>query len=344
MTVRVATVLSARDWEPDLVAFAREAATLRIVLRAFQPNEIADRRDEIDVVVAGADVAWVTPGLIASWRRLGLAVVGMYPPGDRPAAELLAVGGVDERIADDASPETIVASIRFAARHDAPAHPDRIGTSIAVLGDRGAPGCTEIALAVALNLSRRASTVLVDMDLAAPALAIRLGLAPRPDLVDIADSVRGDGVVPSRSIRSVGRLAVIVGSHRPGESPLSESLAEDVLEACLGAYEHVVVDLGAIGAGSPLLKRADQAAVVVDAGAVGIVRAAQLLSSWSGPPPVVVINRVLSGDRGQVIDAVRRWTGLEPAVVIPYRLSVRRASLAARLPDRRLRRSLEGLS
>ena len=54
MTLRVATVLSAREWEPTLVSQARESAAVRIVLRAYQPREIEERADEIDVVVAGA--------------------------------------------------------------------------------------------------------------------------------------------------------------------------------------------------------------------------------------------------------------------------------------------------
>jgi MinD superfamily P-loop ATPase len=343
VTVRVATVLSAREWEPELVAFAREEAAVRIVLRAFQPSDVGDRHESIDVVVAGADVSWVTPALIASWRRLGLAVIGVHPVGDRPAAELLAAGGVDERLADDVPPEAIIAAIRFVAPHDAAPPIASVGAATAVLGDRGAPGCTEVALGIALNHARRSSTVLIDMDLSAPSLAIRLGIAPRPDLSDVADAVRGDGVLPRSGVKRIGRLHVIVGSHRPGEPRLNETMAEDVLEACLGTYEHVILDLGAAGTDSVILKRADRAIVVVDAGAVGIVRAAQLLVTWAGPPPVLVGNRVLPRDRGQVTEAIRRWTGLEPAALLPYRMPVRRAAMAAKLPDRGFRRSLEAL-
>ncbi|MCH8949176.1 MAG: hypothetical protein IIB87_02225 [Chloroflexi bacterium] len=53
MTIRVATVLSAREWEPGLVAHARDTAALRIVLRAYQPSDIETRAEDIDVVVAG---------------------------------------------------------------------------------------------------------------------------------------------------------------------------------------------------------------------------------------------------------------------------------------------------
>ena len=50
MSIRVATVLSARDWEPGLVAYARETAELLIVLRAFQPHEIEEHAAELRVL------------------------------------------------------------------------------------------------------------------------------------------------------------------------------------------------------------------------------------------------------------------------------------------------------
>jgi hypothetical protein len=92
----VATVLSARDWEPNLVAQARETASIRIVLRAFQPKDIESHAGEIDVVVASGDVSWVTPHQISTWCRLGFAVVGIHPAGDVPAASLLELGGAAE--------------------------------------------------------------------------------------------------------------------------------------------------------------------------------------------------------------------------------------------------------
>ncbi len=79
MSIRVATVLSARDWEPGLVSYARETAELRIVLRAFQPHEIEEQAEDIDVVVAGGEVSWVTPVQIAAWQRAGLGVLGIHP-------------------------------------------------------------------------------------------------------------------------------------------------------------------------------------------------------------------------------------------------------------------------
>lgn len=341
MTIRVATVLSARDWEPQLVAHARDTGSLRIVLRAFQPNEIAERFAEIDVVVAGADVAWVTPALIASWRRLGLGVVGIHPRGDRPAADLLAAGGADQVLSDDCGSEGVVHAVRFLTLPtEAGASVTEPGRVVAVVGARGAPGTTEIALCAAWNAASTARTVIIDGDLGAPSLAIRLGVAPRPDLVDAAGAVRRDGALPGAVVHSVGRLDAIVGSHRPGEPPLRDSLLEEVVEAAAAAYERVFLDLSSADTDSVLLKRADDAVLVVDAAAVGVVRAAQLVAAWSGPPPSIVVNHVDARDRRDVAVAVRRWTGLEPAVFVRSRPQIRAAAVAARPPHRSLRRDL----
>jgi MinD superfamily P-loop ATPase len=340
MTMRIATVLSARDWEPDLVAHARETAAVRVVLRAYQPQEIEERADEIDLVVAGGEIAWVTPGRIASWRRLGLGVVGIYPVGDRPAAVMLEAAGSDETLPDDTSMEALVQAIRFLA----PAVDQRSlqpnGTIVAVIGPRGAPGCTEAALGHAWNLARRHKTLLIDLDLDAPAVAIRLGLPPRPDITDAADGVRTDGEIPAAAVHAVGKLSVITGSHRVGEPVLRPAMVEDVVSAATAGFERVVLDLGTAAPDDPILKRSDEAILVADGSAVGLVRAARLAAEWSGPPPSLLLNRVDRTDRNQAVEAARTWTGLEPAAIITERRGIRLAALSAQPPDRRFRRAL----
>lgn len=341
MTLRIATVLSAREWEPDLVAYARETAAIRVVLRAYQPHEIEERADEIDVVVAGGEVAWVTPGQISTWRRSGLGVVGVYPTGDRPSAVMFESAGADEILPDDTSTESLVQTIRFLAPAAANFPPETGGAVVAVVGPRGAPGCTEVALAHAWGLARKHETLLVDLDLSAPAIAVRLGLPPRPDITDAADGVRESGEIPAAAIHHTGKLAVMTGSHRIGEPPLRPAMVEDVVSAAASGFGRVVLDLGTVEPDDYHLKRADEAILVVDGSAVGLVRAARLAAEWSGPPPQLVVNRVDRTDRNQVIEAARTWTGLEPAAVIADRTAVRRAALSARPPDRRFRNALE---
>jgi MinD-like ATPase involved in chromosome partitioning or flagellar assembly len=343
MTVRVATVLSARDWEPNLVAHAHETASIRIVLRAFQPSDLESRAADIDVVVASGDVSWVTPRQVTTWKRLGLGVVGVFPAGDQPAADLLTRGGANEVVPDVIDAESLVQAIRFVAPRALKPVNEEMGTVTVVAGARGAPGCTEIALAYALSRSVATSTVLVDLDLAAPAIAVRLGLPPRPDLADVADAVRIDGTIGHHNLHMFEGLAVITGSHRKGQSGITETMVEGAVDAARGEFDEVIVDCGAVEGGNTIIAEAHRAIIVVDASAVGIVRAAQLTAEWVGPVPYIVVNRVNARSSSDAVEAVKRWTGLEPVAVIPDHHKVRQATIAARRPHRRLCRAMAGV-
>lgn len=334
MTVRVATVLSSRDWEPNLVAHARDSVAVRIVVRAFQPRDIEDRIDAIDVVVAGGEISWVTPAHIRAWKASGVGVLGVVPAGDAPARDLLLAGGSDDVVPDSIDIGALVQAIRFVAPESTVVRSDTAGTVIGVIGARGAPGSTEVAISFALATAERRSTVLIDADVDAPSIAIRLGLPPRPDITDAADEVRQDGSVPQGVVHSVGSLSVIVGSHRPGETLLRDVHLESVIRAARNRWRTVIVDIGASRTASAV-GDLDDAILVVEASALGIVRAARLADGWMGPAPALVLNRVTPSNRAQSVAAVRRWTGLDPAVIVPDRRAVRKASCSARLPERR---------
>jgi len=340
VTVRVATVLSAREWEPRLVAHAHETAAIRVVLRAFQPSDLEEKAGDIDVVVAGGDVAWVTPRQITTWKRLGLGVVGVFPQGDQPAADLLTMGGANEVVSDCVDPHALVQAIRFVVPHAVAPIGNELGVVTVVVGAHGAPGCTEVSLAYSLVRSKDRNVVLIDLDLAAPSIAIRLGLAPRPDIADAADSVRRDGAIDPTALRSYEGLAVITGSHRQGQPGLSPTMVQGVLDAARAEFEEVIADVGSVRSDDEFVAEADRAIIVVEASAIGIVRAAQMTSQWVGPTPSIIVNRVNPRDTSSVIDAVRTWTGLEPVAVIPDHRKVREATLAARPPDRRLSRAI----
>lgn len=343
MTVRVATVLSVRDWEPTLVAYARETAAVRIVLRAFQPRDVEANASDIDVVVAGGDVTWVTPHQLGVWRRLGLTVVGVHARGDQPAASMLELGGAAEVVPDDIAVEGLVQAIRFAAPSTRAATIERRGSVVAVIGARGAPGITEMACALAVVAGKGHRTVLVDGDLSAPAIAIRLGLAPRPDVSDVADSVRSEGVIDPGAVHSGPGFDVITGSHRENELPLRTPMFVAVVEAAAQTYDKVVVDCGSDRLDPAFFDVFDEVVLVVDGSPTGIVRAAQLTGQWLGPTPSVIVNRVTPATRAETVAAVRRWTGLEPTAVVPHRDRVRRHAAAARRPDRTVCRAMEAV-
>lgn len=343
MTVRVATVLSAREWEPALVAHANETAAVRIVLRAFQPRDIETHLADIDVVIASGDVTWVTPHQIATWRRLGLAVIGVYPPGDDPAASLLELGGVDEALPDSTEVSALVQAIRFVAPTRRLEEPAQRGTVTAVLGTHGAPGCTEVALGIALVGNGAPSTVLIDADFDAPSLAVRLGVAPRPDIADAADIVRAEGTLDTSCVRTVHRIDVIPGSHRDEEPTIRPHMLSGLIEAAASCYARVVIDLGSAPPSDEIVETFDEVLLVMEASPIGIVRAAKTTQNWFGPKPRLIVNKVDAKSRTEVVEAVRRWTGLDPGALIARRSKVYRAASAGRPPDRSFTKALVGV-
>ncbi len=341
MTVRVATVLSAREWEPGLVAHAREHASIRVVVRAYRPNDIDSRIDDIDVVVAGGDVSWVTPAHIERWRSSGVAVVAVVPDGDGPAERLLR--GADEVVPETITVDALVQAVRFAAPATNAGSRSSRGRLISVTGPRGGPGITEVATAFALSRSRSASVVLVDLDLSAPSVAIRLGLPARPDVTDAADSVRASGRIDARNVHRTLGCDFITGSHRRNEPPLRGPLIDGVIDVALSEWDEVILDVGADAGAHERVARSDDAILVIEGSAIGVVRAAQLVDGWIGPAPAIVLNRVDPREEPELRQSVERWTGLPPAIVIPERPGVRRASRTAGRPDRKLLRAMVGL-
>lgn len=334
--LRVATVLSAREWEAQLVAAARESAAVKLVLRAYLPEEVTRRADSIDVVVAGAETSWVTPTRIAAWRRLGIRVVGVHARADRPAVERLSAGGADLILEDDIDAEQLVREIRLLDPQPSDQSNPR-GRVLAVTGIRGGPGRTEVATALAWAAAGKGEAALVDADLAGPAIAVRLGLPPRPDLADCVDVALDRGGDVANATQTIGRLRVVPGALRPtGIRPES---AVDVTEA-LALAGTVVVDAGPWTEASAVIASADSVVFVVEASPVGIVRASRIVDTWVGAPPILVLNKVRRHRRDDMIKALRRWSGLEPQVVVPLRMAIRAASTSGSAPHRSLVRAV----
>jgi MinD-like ATPase involved in chromosome partitioning or flagellar assembly len=334
--LRVATVLSAREWEARFVAAARDSAAVRLVLRAYMPDEVSQQAEGIDVVVAGAETPWVTATRIAGWRRLGLRVVGVHQHHDAPAVDRLTAGGADLVLHESLDPDAMVREVRLLeviGRHDVA----RQGSVTVVTGPRGAPGRTEIAVGLAWVSSGCRATTLVDADLGGPGVAIRFGLPVRPDLGDCVDSTIA-GSDPGDVMHRVGRMAVAVGSHR--SDTLNRDGVADVIERC-AATAHVIVDVGPWEESQILIRAADTVVFVVDASPLGVVRASRIVDDWvSSTPPLLLLNRVGRRRGRDLTTAVRRWTGLDPLAVIPEQRAIRRRAAGASDPSPRLLRAL----
>lgn len=338
---RVATVLSAREWESRFAGIARSTSLIRLVTRAYEPEDLDRRAGELDVVVAGAETAWVTPVTILRWRRKGLGVLGLHPPDDRPARRLLTVGGADEVLPDDTPPERLLQIVRSLQR--AEPKPSEAAGLVAVTGSRGAPGISEVALALAWGMAERGHrTLLIDLDRSCPSLSVRLGVTPAPDVAHAADEVLLSGAFPP-SVRKVGPLSLLAGppAHRAG--PLTTALVNEVLQAAEGSFQRIVVDLGVGAADDPLLYRAASRILTCEATPKGLIRAAATVEQWAAPPPALVLNRLPSDEHDDSVRAARQWLGLEPSVIIPHLAAVQRAGRLADPPPAELVRLLEPL-
>jgi hypothetical protein len=104
----MATVLSPRPWEAELVRTAIESGLVRLLARCYNPADVP----AVDAVVAGSEVPWLSGSVIAHWQRSGVAVIGVFPLGDRPAIEMFCRAGVDQLFADVADPSVILRAIR----------------------------------------------------------------------------------------------------------------------------------------------------------------------------------------------------------------------------------------
>ncbi|MDR9451376.1 MAG: hypothetical protein RI637_09185 [Acidimicrobiia bacterium] len=340
MRPRVATVLSAREWEPLFANVARSTSLVRLVARAYEPADLDRRIGELDVVVAGAETAWVTPTAIQLWRSRGLGVLGLHPPADRPARRLLTIGGADEVLPDTTEPERILHIVRTMRRPRTA--PRESGSLIAVTGSRGAPGISEVALGLAWGLARRAPTLLIDLDRQGPSLSIRLGVVPAPDVAHAADEVSFSGALPP-GVTRIGPLALLAGPPTSDAGPLAAALINEVVHAAEASFQRVVVDLGVGEPDDPLLYRAASRILTCAASPKGLIRAAATIEAWAAPLPELVLNQIPENGRVDAIQAARRWLGREPKVLVPHLAEIRESARRAAPPHPELVRLLEPL-
>jgi MinD-like ATPase involved in chromosome partitioning or flagellar assembly len=326
---RVATVLSARDWETAFTDMARVTGLVRLIARAYEPADLDRRAGELDVIVAGAETAWVTPSVIKQWKRSGLGVLGLHPPHDRPARRLLTTGGADEVLPDTTPPERILHFVRTLSR---PATTStESGSLIAVTGSRGAPGISEVAVGLAWGLARRHPTLLIDLDRHGPSLSVRLGVAPAPDVASAADEAMYSGALPP-GVSRIGRLSLLAGPPANHAGPLTSALINEVVQAAEGSFRRIVVDLGVSEPDDPLLYRAASRILTCEATPKGLIRAAATVEAWAAPLPALVLNRVPPNGGEDAIRAARRWLGLDPAVLVPHLAEVHDAARVAAPP------------
>lgn len=303
---RVATVLSAAEWESNFSRVAVASSMIRLVDR-LQRN-LTD--EQVDVVLVGAETPWLTPVTVASWKARGLAVIGVCAPGDKPGADLLK--DADEVASSQSDPETLVHLARLLGltRSELPP-PLGFGTWY-VTGSDGSPGRTEFAIGLATVFAESGTAVLMDGDVRNPSISMRMGVAPRPNICDIPTAGAESAI---QQTQSVGVVAGSLGCCTPTAQALQAAYSQAV-----SVSGTVVIDAAA-WSGRATVPHQARSIFVCSATPTGVIRAAMALREWDGPPPFLVVNRVTDTD---LLPSVRAATGLEPDLLIPESPQVHR--------------------
>ncbi len=294
MRPSIATVTSQRGWERRLTELARTTGLVRVVGRCSEPEELDAIASFVDVVYIGSETPWLTVDGIRALTR-STTVIGVVSGPNDPMTRVFRAGGASELIPDTAPSMVAIGAAVAAPRRTVPSDSARW---ITVTGARGAPGRTEIALALAWTLGPR--TLLAELDTAAPSLGVRTALPPPIRLPDPSHE-------SPRPLPAFGPTSLFVPPMTAG--PMSTAVISRVLDAARSGHDRIVLDVGPCAP-----PRHGDGLVVCDPSPVGVVRCAALLQAWLGPPPALVVNRV---DREADIGLIRRATGLEPAALVP---------------------------
>jgi MinD-like ATPase involved in chromosome partitioning or flagellar assembly len=338
--------------EPRAAALAAELDLEAVEVVSVVPEDaILPLPAGLDVVVARATRAVITPALIDACDRAGVRIVPLGGDDQR----LIVRYGLNAPLPEEASGWQVVAEIMADAplprTEPPPLAPHRV---TAVWGPPGAPGRSTLAIQLAVELSRTGRhTALVDADTVAPSLSLLLGLSDddpgiaaacrRAELgaLDVAELTRLSATVDT----SGGTIEVLGGINRPSRWPeLSGPRLTAALQACRGWAQETIVDVSAAfdaddeatydltgprrhAATAAALVEADTIIAVASADPLGIsrfLREHAELRRITGPAPVmVVVNQLRAGPlgldaRGQIRRTLERFAGITDVSFVPF--------------------------
>jgi len=253
-------------------------------------------------------------------------------------------------VAADAAPSTA-----WAHQPDEPAAGlSGTGTVIAVWGPAGAPGRTTLAINIAAEIAAAGHTVvLADVDTYSGSIAPSLGLLDEAPGFAAACRLSGSGTLTTVELERIahrynsprGAFWVLTGIGRPSRWPeLSAERVSDTITALQRWADYVVLDTGfslesdeeiSSDLFAPRRNAATLAALgiadrVVACGLADPVGLARFLRAWGDLTEVistdqvhVVMNRVRAsvvgpGPSAQVSGALRRFGGIDAAVLVPH--------------------------
>jgi MinD-like ATPase involved in chromosome partitioning or flagellar assembly len=356
----LAVVFSPREWADRVVRYITDHGGGRVRLRVVEGRVALE--EQFDVLVAEDITSFLSPRLVRELRGKGRSVLGVFDPEEPTGKQRLIDAGVEDVIECEAASEEFVRRITtlMSLQAGAPDEPEvRLGHVLAssarqvaepqgaagrivvVGGPPGGCGATEVAIELArVARTQGATTVLVDADDRAPAVAQRLGLPLTPNIrtaVEVLfheDGALADVVTPVVQ----GGFDVLPGLGNPADwSRLRPGEAVEVVRELAEAADQVIVNAGPhledlAEAGGPdrfgLARTMVGAAGVLVAVAaptpVGIVRLLDWLAAVQelAPrrPAHIVVNRAPEGDfaRNEIAAEIRRTYVPASLSFVPY--------------------------
>ena len=230
----------------------------------------------------------------------------------------------------------------------------RTGAVIAVWGPTGAPGRTTLAINIAAEIAAAGHTVvLADVDTYSGSIAPSLGLLDEAPGFAAACRLAGSDTLTQPELERIahrynsprGAFWVLTGIGRPSRWPeLSAERVDGTIAALRQWTDYVVLDTGfslerdeeissdlfAPRRNAATLAALGAADTIVACGLADPVGMARFLRAWGDLTEVigtdrvhVVMNRVRAsavglGPNGQVQSALRRFGGIEAAVLVPH--------------------------
>jgi len=268
------TAVSPR-WEAELAGKVGATGVAHVVRRCADLAELVGTAEAGTgrVAVVSVDLRGLDRETVARLIALGVAVVGVHPPGDDDGARTLARWGVEVVLPADADGEAVADALRRLAEAEPPADgppapPGHVATGedlpppeetatergslVVVWGAPGAPGRTTVAVNLAAELGDPARPVLlIDADTHAASVAQFLAVLDEAPGVLAAARLADQGGLDRTGLARLAPevqagLRFLTGLPRGDRWPeLGDRALADVLDVAVRLAPYTVVDVAA---------------------------------------------------------------------------------------------------
>jgi MinD superfamily P-loop ATPase len=328
--LRVALGLGDQELEQRFRPTLDALDDLRIVAQCLAADQllqlVASR--QVDVLVVAWSLHRLTDALLDELDRPGVTLVLLVldPAEERwqrrrgPVLTLSAEPAAIHQAILAARPggrpvTRVVAAPEPVTRKPADRHEPGLGAVIAVAGGAGSPGRTTLAINLATAFGAAGPTVVVELDLCAPAMAAYLDGDPSRNVCTLAHAVRddphlwgpalGDELQPLSSQATQARL-LCGPPKREMRTSLGPALVERLVDELVHRFRWVIVDVGPELIGIDTAAATHRAALS-RADHLLLVSAADFVGLWHTRTALEQLERLLGIERRQVNVILNRY-------------------------------------